>query len=99
MAAPYEVRGEGEIRELRLLASASHRFRFYSATTKKRIILEREGGRLTALVKGKIIVKKKPHANQFHFEYLRNNRLGLVGWGSLDHDTLVENLLEYVGVI
>jgi hypothetical protein len=99
MAAPYEIRGDGAIRQLVLRASSAHRFRFYSATTKKRIILEREGGRLTALVKGKIIVKKKPHANEFHFEFMRNNRLGLAGWGSLDHDTLVENLLEYVEVI
>lgn len=99
MAAPYEVRGEGDIRELRLLASASHRFRFYSKTTGKRIVLEREGARLTALVKGAIIVKKKPHANEFHFEFMRNNRLGLAGWGSLSHDQLVENMLEYVEVI
>lgn len=99
MSAPYEIRGTGAIREVRLLASSQHRFRFYSKLTGKRIILEREGGRLTALVKGSIVVKKKPHANQFHFEYMRNNRLGLAGWGSLDHDTLVENLLEYVEII
>lgn len=57
------------------------------------------GNKCLAYAVGEIIVYKYPTSNLFHKEYLRNNRCLLSGWGGLDHEDLVENMLEYVETI
>lgn len=46
------------------------------------------------IVNSEVYIFKKPHPSHFHYEYMRNERLKLNGWGGVEHDALLENMLE-----
>lgn len=94
---PYTVMGSDNNRVLMVANNAMQRFKFKQVIDSKitPVKFKRVGSNCVAVVSDTVMVYKKPHASKLHYEFMRNNRLGLAGWGKVDHDTLIETLLEY----
>ncbi len=89
-----------DVRMIELPVSASLRYRFNRFDNKTRIKFKKEGSKLVAFVRGKIVVYKKPRATQYHYQLMQANRGALSrGECGADADRLLENMLECVEVI
>lgn len=95
----YSIQNIGAVRMIELPQNDGLRFRFFKEDGSK-IKLKAEGSKLRAFVTGKIVVKKLPHTNTFHREYMRQNGLALYrGLQGCDTERLVENMLECVEIV
>lgn len=96
---PYTIVGDGESRVLTVLANCSLRYRFWHKDGLEQVQFKSAGSRLIAVATGSVLVYKKPHAMQYHKEYmLANARAMWLGLQS-DPDRLLDNMLEYVETI
>lgn len=97
----YTVHGVGLTRVLELDANASHRYKFKQLLDGDFIAVKfkRKGGKLLAVVSDTVQVFKLPNAQRFHYEYMTQNARSLWLSVPLEHDRLVENMLEFVELI
>ena len=99
---PYDILGQGTERILMIPARDIHKYHFWQLSqTGERIAVKfkKVGSNLMAATVGQIAVYEKPNGHNFHYELMRNNSRILSGWGGVDHDQLLENMLEYVEII
>lgn len=98
---PYTIHDAGDSRILELDANASHRFRFKQLVEGEwlPVKFKRAGSKLLAAVGDTVQVYKMPQAGQFHYEYMAQNARALWLAVPMEHDRLVENMLEYVEII
>lgn len=94
----YEIVPVKNSRLLIVPASSMHRWKFYNIVRGRQqpVKFLRSGSKCVARVSRTVEVWKKPRVHEFHYEYMRNESRALAGWGSVGHDQLVENLLEFV---
>lgn len=99
--SPYQVIGQGDDRVLMMYASAMFQYTFKERVGEKLVPVKfkRAGGKLIARVGAEVLAYKKPSANEWHYEYMRNNSRQLSGWGGVDHDQLLDNMLEYIEIL
>lgn len=95
----YSIDTLGDLRIITMHKSEGMRYRFYKQATGQRIKFTIKGAKLQASVMGQIIAYNKPKINNFHWEYMILNtqqlRAGKVVT-EREHDTLIENMLEFI---
>lgn len=91
----YAIKGNGADRVLIVEANSAQRFRFWHKDGAEQVCFRRIGSRLIAAVTGKVMVYKKPNAQQFHREYMAANSRALWLGLQVDTDRLIDNMLEY----
>lgn len=96
----YTIDRAGDLRIITIPKLDSMKYRFYKYNTKERIKFTTIGAKLQAVVSGKIVAYKKPHANNFHFELMQANRGALSrGEGGADSERILDNMLECIEII
>ena len=96
---PYTIMGDGPVRVLTVSADRSLSFRFWHKDGAEQVRFKQSGPRLIAATTGGVMVYHKPHALQYHKEYMfANARAMWLGLQS-DSDRLLDNMLEYVETI
>lgn len=98
---PYTVQGIENNRVLVVDVNASMRYKFKQLVDGEYIPvkLKRAGSKLIAVVSDTVAVYKLPNAQAFHYEFMVQNARSLWLAVPLEHDRLVENMLEFVEVI
>lgn len=97
----YTMHGVGNNRVLELNASASLRLKFKQLVGDEwlPVKFKRAGNKLLAVVSDTVSVYKLPNIQQFHYEYMAQNARSLWLAVPMEHDRLVENMLEFIEFI
>lgn len=97
----YTIHDVGTGRLLELNIHASHRFRFKQLVDGEwlPVKFKRAGAKLLAAVSDTVQVWAMPNAQQFHYEYMTQNARALWLSVPMEHDRLVDNMLEYIEII
>lgn len=97
----YTIHGVGDNRVLEVKAEASLRYKFKQVINGEwaPVAFKRAGNKLLAVVSDTVSVYRLPNAQQFHYEYMAQNARSLWLAVPMEHDRLVENMLEFVEFI
>lgn len=94
----YTISRVDDVRMIIVPKSEQARWKFYTRTENGRtpVKLMMEGKNMVAFLHEEVLVMRKPNSQHFHYEYMRNSSRILAGWGGVEHDVLVENMMEAV---
>lgn len=92
----YQVHGTGDDRILVVLNSALFRYKFRDTTSGEYVKFTKAGGKALAKVGEGVQVYKKPKAQAYHRELMKQNGIALYrGLSSCNSEQLLDNMLEF----